>query len=66
MNDRAALRAPTFGPETWQEIAGQQWSMGDWWLCVIAITDHGGDLNTTRSWRPAKARPGVDLQLGLS
>jgi len=37
-------RAPRFGPEPWNEIAGLTWSLWDLWFCVVAVLDHAGNL----------------------
>jgi hypothetical protein len=38
-------RIQRFGPETWEEIAGRDWSLWDLWFCVVATLDHDGDLD---------------------
>lgn len=36
--------ARVYGPETWNTVAGRDWSWWDLWCCVIAARDHEGDL----------------------
>lgn len=36
--------ARVYGPETWNTVAGRDWSWWDLWCCVIAVRDHNGDL----------------------
>jgi hypothetical protein len=38
-------RTQRFGPETWTEIEGRDWSLWDLWFCVVATIDHDGDLD---------------------
>jgi hypothetical protein len=38
-----------YGPETWETVAGRDWSWWDLWFCVIAVKDHGGDLAPLQS-----------------
>ena len=43
MNDKPR-RPQRFGPETWAERGGSEWSLWDLWFGVIAVVDHDGDL----------------------
>lgn len=45
MNTTGARPAPRFGPEVWATVAARDWSLWDLWFCVIAVVDHGGDLD---------------------
>lgn len=49
MNDCGERGSPKriqrFGPETWKEIEGRDWSLRDLWFCVVATLDHDGDLD---------------------
>lgn len=40
-----ARRPPRFGPEPWNEIAGETWSLWDLWFCAIAVLDQEGDID---------------------
>lgn len=40
----APRRPPVFGPEPWATVAGQEWCHWDLWFCMVAVLDHGGDL----------------------
>lgn len=45
MSETRPKRVQRFGPELWQQRAGQDWSLWDLWFCVIAESEHGGDLD---------------------
>lgn len=45
MNPPAAKPVQRFGPETWAEVAGRDWSLWDLWFCAIAVADHRGELD---------------------
>jgi hypothetical protein len=36
---------PIYGPEPWSTKGNAVWSYWDLWLCVVALADHGGDLD---------------------
>jgi hypothetical protein len=38
-------RTPIYGPEPWRTKRNSVWSYWDLWFCVVALADHGGDLN---------------------
>lgn len=38
-------RPPTFGPEPWAEVGELSWSHWDLWFSVVAVLDHGGQLD---------------------
>ncbi|CAN5653071.1 hypothetical protein BH24ACT4_BH24ACT4_07140 [soil metagenome] len=44
MGAASPRRVPRFGPETWAEVDGREWSLWDLWFCVVAVLDHDGDL----------------------
>jgi hypothetical protein len=37
--------APVYGPERWRTLRGVVWSYWDLWFAVVAVADHGGDLD---------------------
>lgn len=39
----AVRKPPIYGPEPWQEIAGEVWSHWDLWFCLVCVTAFGGD-----------------------
>jgi hypothetical protein len=45
VNDSKPKRVQRFGPEVWERRANVDWSHWDLWFCVVAVRDHGGDLN---------------------
>lgn len=44
MSSASSRRVQRFGPETWAEVSGREWSLWDLWFCVVAVLDHDGDL----------------------
>ena len=34
---------PIYGPEPWEQVAGQSWSHWDLWFCLVCVTDFEGD-----------------------
>jgi hypothetical protein len=60
VSDPKPKRVQRFGPELWAQRAGQDWSLWDLWFCVIAVRDHGGDLNAfVGDFVDAIRKPGV-------
>lgn len=41
----APRRSLVFGPEPWARVAGRSWCQWDLWYCLVAVLDHGGDLD---------------------
>src|SRR6266511_1039591 len=39
----AARTSPIYGPEPWEEVAGEVWSHWDLWFCLVCVTDFGED-----------------------
>lgn len=61
MSAGSARRVPRFGPETWVEVSGCEWSLWDLWFCVVAVLDHGGDLGAIGETFVDRLRsPGMD------
>lgn len=40
----APRRPPVFGPEPWATVGEREWCHWDLWYCLVAVLDHGGDL----------------------
>jgi hypothetical protein len=40
-----SARTPVYGPEPWKTDQREAWSYWDLWLAVVAVADHGGDLD---------------------
>jgi hypothetical protein len=38
-------RTPIYGPEPWRTKRTVAWSYWDLWFCVVAVSDHDGDLD---------------------
>jgi hypothetical protein len=38
-------KTPIYGPEWWSTRHDAAWSYWDLWFCVVALADHGGDLD---------------------
>lgn len=38
-----AGRTPIYGPEPWEQIAGESWSHWDLWFCLVCVTDFASD-----------------------
>jgi hypothetical protein len=45
-----------YGPESWRNVAGEDWTRWDLWCCVIAAKDHDGDLGRLAASIAAKIR----------
>jgi hypothetical protein len=45
VSDAKPKRVQRFGPEVWERRAGVDWSLWDLWFCVVAVSDHDGDLD---------------------
>src|SRR6266508_2654519 len=39
----AGRTSPIYGPEPWEEVAGEVWSHWDLWFCLVCVTDFGED-----------------------
>jgi len=65
----APRRPPVFGPEPWATVAGQEWCHWDLWFCMVAVFDHGGDLEPLEATfvaglkDPLWGRDGIEAKL---
>lgn len=60
VSDAKPERVQRFGPEAWEHRGAHDWSLWDLWFCVIAVRDHGGDLDAfAQDFVDTIRKPGV-------